>query len=174
MIFVSVGTNEWPFDRLIEAVARLEIDDEIVVQKGSSKVQAPSAIVHDYLPFESMVEHICAARAVVTHAGVGSVMTALANGKQPIVVARLARFHEAVDDHQLWFARRLASAGLVEPADCETLADALVSVKKAPPRLAGPDSTLALELRSYIDACLSRRASAKRRQDSPSAVVSDP
>ena len=174
MIFVSVGTNEWPFDRLVEAVARLEIDDEIVVQRGSSKVLPTNAVVHDYLPFEAMVEHIGSAEAVVTHAGVGSVMTALANGQQPIVVPRLARFHEAVDDHQLWFARRLASAGLVVLAECETLADALDTPKKAPPRLSGPHSTLALELRGYIDECLVRRAPADDCQDSPRPLASDP
>ena len=53
------------------------------------------------------------ARVVVTHAGVGSVMVSLANGKRPVVVPRLKSFGEAVDDHQLQLGRRFAAAGLV-------------------------------------------------------------
>ena len=55
-------------------------------------------------PFDELVEHVRRARVVVSHAGVGSVLTALANGKRPVVVPRLHRFGEAVDDHQLPFA----------------------------------------------------------------------
>ncbi len=81
MIFVSVGTNEARFDRLLRAVAELPIDEQLLVQHGhSSPIAAPHAELIDFLPFEGMIETIRRARVVVTHAGVGSVMVSLANG----------------------------------------------------------------------------------------------
>jgi len=113
MIFVSVGTHEAPFDRLLRTVYELGLDEEIVVQHGPSSVRSELALEAEYLSFDEVVDYIRAARAVVTHAGVGSVMVALANGKRPIVMPRLHSFDEHVDDHQLELARRLEANGLV-------------------------------------------------------------
>jgi len=113
MIFVSVGTHEAPFDRLLRTVYELGLDEEIVVQHGPSSVRSELALEAEYLSFDEVVDYIRAARAVVTHAGVGSVMVALANGKRPIVMPRLHSFDEHVDDHQLELARRLEVNGLV-------------------------------------------------------------
>jgi UDP-N-acetylglucosamine transferase subunit ALG13 len=113
MIFVSVGTHEAPFDRLLRTVYELGLDEEIVVQHGPSSVRSKLALEAEYLSFDEVVDYIRAARAVVTHAGVGSVMVALANGKRPIVMPRLRSFDEHVDDHQLELARRLEANGLV-------------------------------------------------------------
>jgi UDP-N-acetylglucosamine transferase subunit ALG13 len=113
MIFVSVGTHEAPFDRLLRTVYELGLDEEIVVQHGPSSVRSKLALEAEYLSFDEVVDYIRAARAVVTHAGVGSVMVALANGKRPIVMPRLHSFDEHVDDHQLELARRLEANGLV-------------------------------------------------------------
>jgi UDP-N-acetylglucosamine transferase subunit ALG13 len=152
MIFVTVGTNEARFDRLLRAVASLRIDEEVVVQHGhSSRIHPPHADVVDFLSFEGMVDTIRSARAVVTHAGVGSIMVALANGKRPIVVARLKSFGEAVDDHQLQLGRRFAEAGLVtfveEP---ELLGEALLREQEAAAVVPG-SSTLATDLRDFLE-----------------------
>jgi UDP-N-acetylglucosamine transferase subunit ALG13 len=85
-------------------------------------------------------------------------MVALANGKRPVVVPRLQRFREAVDDHQLFFARRLASAGLVTLVeDPHELASVIES---APAEIAEQSSTattsLASELRGLIEGRVSR------------------
>lgn len=113
MIFVTVGTNEARFDRLLAAVDRLGTDEELIVQHGPSAIRPAGATAVDFLPFDDMVETMGRARIVITHAGVGSVMTSLHAGTRPIVVPRLHRYGEAVDDHQLPFGRRLEQAGLV-------------------------------------------------------------
>lgn len=113
MIFVSVGTHEAPFDRLLRSVYELRLDEQTVVQHGPSRVRSQCAVEAEYLSFDEVVSYIREARAVVMHAGVGSVMIALANGKRPIVMPRLHRFDEHVDDHQLELARRLDTNGLV-------------------------------------------------------------
>jgi UDP-N-acetylglucosamine transferase subunit ALG13 len=136
MIFVSVGTHEAPFDRMLELVYGLELDEELVVQHGPSTVRCDRATEVDYLPFDDVVAAIRAARVVVMHAGVGSAMISLANGKRPIVVARRQRFEEHVDDHQVELARRLEASGLVTVVDdADSLRAALAAGSVAPGRI---------------------------------------
>lgn len=117
MIFVSVGTHEAPFDRMLRAVHDLRLDEELVVQHGPSGVRCGGALEHEYLSFDEVVAYIRRARTVVMHAGVGSVMVSLANGKRPIVMARRLEHGEHVDDHQVELARRMAAAGLATFVD---------------------------------------------------------
>jgi UDP-N-acetylglucosamine transferase subunit ALG13 len=150
MIFVSVGTHEAPFDRLLQAVEELRPDEQIVVQHGPSGVRVPGAVEAEYLPFEEVVDYIREARAVVMHAGVGSVMIALANGKRPIVMPRLHRFGEHVDDHQLELARRLEANGLVTVVeDHERLAEALAQPSEPAGGMSGTP-WLGNDLREYL------------------------
>ena len=138
MIFVSVGTHEAPFDRLLRAVHDLRLDEELVVQHGPSEVRCDRATEFDYLSFDSVLDHVRRARAVVTHAGVGSVMLTLAHGKRPIVMARQCRYGEHVDDHQVELAGRLEAAGLVEVvADGRTLSASLARDAEPPTPIAG-------------------------------------
>jgi beta-1,4-N-acetylglucosaminyltransferase len=150
MIFVSVGTHEAPFDRLLRAVGELRIDEELVVQYGPSDVRCDRATEFDYRPFDEVVELVRQARVVVTHAGVGSVMLALSNGKRPVVMARLRSFDEHVDDHQLELARRLADAGLVDLVEDGTgLSEALTRSGMPPaPQTGAP--WLGTSLRDYL------------------------
>jgi UDP-N-acetylglucosamine transferase subunit ALG13 len=151
MIFVTVGTNEAPFDRLVRAVGELRLDEEIVVQHGASSVRPLRASCREAMPFAELVEHMKEARVVVTHAGVGSILVAGANGKRPVVVPRLRRFGEAVDDHQLALARRLEEIGLVVLVDDPS---GLAKVLADPPAESAPvlreSSRLETELRAFL------------------------
>ena len=162
MIFVTVGTNEARFDRLLREVERLDLDEDFVIQHGhSSPVQVAGAQVVDFLSFEEMVETIRRARAVVTHAGVGSIMVSLANAKRPIVVPRRKTFAEAVDDHQLQLGRRFAEAGMVTLVELpENLAGALAGEHRAPAATLG--GSLAADLRSYLQQAITPHPSARR------------
>ena len=135
MIFVTVGTNEAPFDRLVSGVSGLAGREEVVVQHGASAVRPEGATCIDFLPFDELVELVRRARVVVTHAGVGSIMVALSQGKRPIVVPRLGRFGEAVDDHQVTFARRLSERGLVTVVDDPSLLPSAIDDAHAPVEL---------------------------------------
>jgi len=157
MIFVTVGTNEARFDRLLRAVATLPTDEEFVVQHGhSSPIRPPQADLVDFMSFDAMVETIRRARAVVTHAGVGSIMVALANAKRPIVVPRRRSFGEAVDDHQLQLGRRFAEAGLVTLAEApEALGTALERDHEAT-AIDLSSSSLATEIGSFLEGAIAR------------------
>jgi UDP-N-acetylglucosamine transferase subunit ALG13 len=151
MIFVTVGTNEARFERLLRAVAALRTDEEIVVQHGHTPpIERQNCRLVDFLPFEDVVETMRNARVVVTHAGVGSVMVALSAGKRPVVVPRRKSLGEAVDDHQLQLGRRFAEVGLVTMVEKENdLADALSGEHGADPSLTG-SSTLAQEITDLL------------------------
>lgn len=155
MIFVTVGTNEARFDRLLEAVDGLGAGEELIVQHGPSAVRPAGATAVDFLPFDEMVETMRRARIVVTHAGVGSVMTSLLAGNRPIVVPRLHRFGEAVDDHQVPFGRRVAEAGLV--VLCESpdgLAQVVASGSGQLDVELRPSRRLVGDLREYLSATI--------------------
>jgi UDP-N-acetylglucosamine transferase subunit ALG13 len=138
MIFVSVGTQETPFDRLLRAVYDLGLDEELVVQYGPSSVRSAEALEVDFLAFDEVVAYIRKARCVVMHAGVGSVMLTLANGKRPIIMARRRQLGEAVDDHQVELAHRMHAHGLATSVeDTHELAAALESNAEATDRMVG-------------------------------------
>ncbi len=110
MIFVSVGTHEVPFTRLLEAVARLAAhsEEEFVVQYGYAPPPDMEGLLQPFFPFEKMVAYIRESRVYICHAGSGSTMLALHEGKIPVVVPRRPDLGEHVDDHQLRFACDLA------------------------------------------------------------------
>ncbi len=114
MILVTVGTNEQPFDRLVQAAAELGGSEPLVVQHGASRVAHGRGRWVDFVDFGELAELMRSADAVVSHAGVGSIILARRQGKRPLVVPRRMHLGEAVDDHQLPLARRLASSGMIE------------------------------------------------------------
>jgi UDP-N-acetylglucosamine transferase subunit ALG13 len=162
MIFVTIGSAE-PFDRLLDAVAALPAGEEVVAQCGASTVRPGNAGCVDFLSCDDFLESVARARVVVTHAGVGTVMAVLAAGKRPVVVPRLARFGEAVDDHQLAFARRLDEIGAVALVEDLAALPSAVAEALAPPPVRLGRSPLAGELREYVQAQLTRERTAVRR-----------
>jgi UDP-N-acetylglucosamine transferase subunit ALG13 len=154
MIFVSVGTHEDPFDRLLRSFDELELTDELVVQHGPSEVRVNGAAQFEYLPFDEVVAHVRRARAVVMHAGVGSIMISLAHGKRPIVMPRRHRLGEHVDDHQLELARRLEAHGLVTLVEDVPSLSAALSADPRPVGGMNGTPSLAAELREYLVARL--------------------
>lgn len=156
MIFVTVGTNEAPFDRLVGATELLAAEDAVVVQRGSSSLRPTGVTCSDFLPFDELVGQVRRARVVVTHAGVGSVMVALTNGKRPVVVPRLRRFGEAVDDHQVFLARRLEREGLVRVVEDPTLLPSATAHTAGLAPSFEHGKRLAHELHDYLAAVIGR------------------
>ena len=111
----------------------------MLVQRGASGVRPAGADCVDFLPFDELDALTRTARAVVCHAGIGSVALALAHGRRPIVAPRLRRHGEAVDD-QVFFARRLEAAGLATVVDdLDRLPELLAGAQAAPMPEPGPD-----------------------------------
>jgi UDP-N-acetylglucosamine transferase subunit ALG13 len=122
MIFVTVGTHEQQFDRLIKEVDRLrrneDIAEDVIAQIGFSTYEPESCQWSRLFPYEKMCEYVAEARIVITHGGPSSFLAPLQIGKVPIVVPRQKRFGEHVNDHQVEFCRavkeRMGNIILVE------------------------------------------------------------
>ena len=108
MIFVTVGTHEQPFNRLIEEVDRLKkegiITDEVFIQTGFSTYEPQYCDWKSIISYSEMEDHMANADIIITHGGPATFRGAIAKGKKPIVVPRLEKFGEHVNDHQIEFA----------------------------------------------------------------------
>ena len=117
MIFVTVGTEKFPFDRLIRVIDEAKrdglIEQEVFAQIGAATYLPQSFDYSRFISFGSMIEYMNAADIIIGHAGVGTVLLSRQSNKIPIVFARQSAFGEHVDDHQVQFARKMEQEGLV-------------------------------------------------------------
>lgn len=129
MIFVTVGTHNQPFNRLIEKVEQLKesglIKEEVVQQIGYSPFSSESSKVVQFLTAEDMAYNVANARVVITHAGPGSINLIETMGRPFLIVPRNYLYGEHVDNHQVLFASFLESKGYVVVRDIEMLGEAL-------------------------------------------------
>ena len=111
MIFVTVGTHEQPFDRLVKCIDQMvadgKIKEEVIIQKGYTDYEPQNCECHKLIGYDDMKKYIADARIVVTHGGPASFVAPLSIGKIPIVVPRQYKYNEHVNDHQLDFAREV-------------------------------------------------------------------
>ncbi len=110
MIFVTVGTHQDGFPRFLAAIEKLSGVD-LVVQHGPGPAPRNARIAEAFMPFPRIMDFFRSAERVVMHAGVGSVLLAVRCGHVPIIVPRLHRLGEHVDDHQSDLARGLEASG---------------------------------------------------------------
>ena len=112
MIFVTVGTHEQPFNRLIQKVDELKRDgvitEEVIMQTGFSTYEPKNCQWSKLIPYQQMVKNVADARIVITHGGPASFIMPLQICKIPIVVPRQHQYDEHVNDHQVEFARNVA------------------------------------------------------------------
>ena len=111
MIFVTVGTHEQPFNRLVSYIDELKgagtLREDVFIQTGYSTYEPKYCRWSRLIPYEEMVKNVQEARIVITHGGPASFIMPLQMGKTPIVVPRQSRFGEHVNDHQVAFAKAM-------------------------------------------------------------------
>ena len=117
MIFVTVGTQDKPFERLIRAVEQAvesgKITDEVIVQAGNTHYESKVLNVLNYVPFDKFNEYIAKADIIITHGGVGSILNALKLKKKIIAVPRLKKYGEHINDHQLQVIQKMNEDGYI-------------------------------------------------------------
>ncbi|MPQ37620.1 multidrug MFS transporter [Lactobacillus plantarum] len=106
MIFVTVGTHEQPFNRLLKVMDNYAAttSEKVLIQSGYSDYVTKYAQSIDFITANDMKKNIRDARIVITHGGPSSFMEVLENKKIPIVVPRLKKYAEHVNNHQFTFA----------------------------------------------------------------------
>ena len=124
MIFVTVGTHEQPFNRLVQKIDELKkdgvIQEDVIIQTGFSTYEPKYCQWSKLIPYQQMIKNVEDARIVITHGGPASFIMPLQIGKTPIVVPR---------QHQLEFARNVSQRmGTIIPVeDIETLGDVIIN-----------------------------------------------
>lgn len=113
MIFVTVGTHYQGFERLVRKMDEIaaEIDEEVVMQTGYTEYQPQNAKWFRFKDYDEILDIYKSANIIVSHAGAGTLLDSLSFEKQIIVVPRLKKFNEHIDDQQLELAEALENSG---------------------------------------------------------------
>lgn len=134
-VFVSVGTDRHPFDRLVEwaeAWAVKNPEDDVLIQNGYSDPPRAARSV-ELLTHDEMTRELAAADVLVLSAGPGAVMAARRAGRRPIAVPRRSDLGEHVDDHQRAFVEHMDSRGLAWAASNAESLDCLLRRARTEP-----------------------------------------
>lgn len=119
MIFVTLGTQDKQFIRLLEAVEKLKTDEKIIMQIGSTEFTSSKSKeqveIHKFISIDEFYKYMKEARVVISHAGVGTILYGLKLHKKMIVAARESKFHEHVNDHQKQILDTFSKEGYILP-----------------------------------------------------------
>lgn len=134
MIFVTLGSQKFQFNRLLQALDDLVknnvLKEKVFAQIGYSDYIPKHYEYKDFLSRDEFIKYEEKADYVITHGGTGAIIGAVKNGKRVIAVPRLAKFGEHVDDHQLQLISQFADLELIIPCyEVERLADAYLKAK---------------------------------------------
>ena len=139
MIFITLGSQKFQFNRLLKAVDDIifaqtgyskAVDDIIFAQTGYSDYQPQHYKYKHFLDkneFECLIEQ---ADIVITHGGTGAIIGAVKKGKKVIAIPRLAKYGEHVDNHQVQLVNQFKELGLIYACEDMDLEKALYTVKK--------------------------------------------
>jgi len=162
-IFVTVGNALQPFDRMLRAVDGALIRHtgafDGTCQHGTGDVRPHGLRAVKWLPQEEFESEMMRADVVVTHAGIGSVATALKHGHAPILFVRRGALGEHVNDHQAELLAELSSVGRVLTADSEdSLAMLLDAFLQGERRRDNGGGTVSPEVLRVIQAAVDSRS----------------
>lgn len=139
MIFITLGTQDKPFVRLLDAVQKQidkgNIKEDVIVQAGYTKYESDDMNIFEFIDFDSFDSYIKNCDVLITHGGVGNILTALLNNKKVIAAARLSEFGEHTNDHQLQLVDKFADEGyLLKLDDFDGLDVLLDKIKNFKPK----------------------------------------
>ena len=136
MIFVTLGSQKFPFNRLLQKIDALiedgTITEPVFAQTGASDYVPKHYEYRPFLDREEFARQMSLCETVITHGGTGAIIGAVKKGKKVIAVPRLAKFGEHVDDHQLQLIAQFREQNLIcGLQSCEELESALQYVQTA-------------------------------------------
>lgn len=141
MIFVMLGTQNNSFQRLLEEIDKLMdknvIQGEVVVQAGYTQYQPKNERMKiiDFMPREELDRFEQKADFIITHGGVGSIITSLEKGKKVIAVPRLHQYGEHVNNHQTEIVEKFNKSGnIIGIQSVEELEKAIKQVQEFEPK----------------------------------------
>jgi len=135
MIFVTLGTQDKSFVRLLDAIQKQidkgNIKEKVVVQAGYTSYTSSKMEIFDYMLKDDFERFMETCDILITHGGVGSIMTGLNSGKKIIAAARLKEYGEHTNNHQIQIIDKFSQDGYIVALDnFDNLDKALEKAKK--------------------------------------------
>lgn len=140
MILVTLGTQDKRFYRLLDAIQKQidlgNIKDKVVVQAGcSSDYESKDMEIFDLIPMEEFDNLISKCDLLITHGGVGSIITGLKNNKKVIAAARLSEYKEHTNNHQLQIIENFSNEGyILNLSNFDELGNMIKNINKFKPK----------------------------------------
>lgn len=163
MIFVTLGTQDKSFTRLLEAIDKAiekkYITEEVIVQAGYTKYESKNMKILNTIPKDEFLKLMDECSLLITHGGVGSIFDGLKRNKKIIAAPRLSKYNEHTNDHQLEVIEELAEEGYIIPLyNLKKLSSALKKVDKFNPKLyISNNHNMITLIENYIDNNSKRR-----------------
>lgn len=157
MIFVTLGTQDKPFKRLLDAIQKQidngNIKEEVIVQAGCTPFDSKEMKIYDMMDMETFETYVKNCDLMIAHGGVGSILDALREGKKVIAAARLGKYGEAANDHQKQIIDEFSKEGyILSLNNFDELDKVLKQVKKfKPKKYASKRMEFIEQLVSYIE-----------------------
>lgn len=157
MILVTLGTQDKSFKRLLEKldeeIENGHISDEIIVQAGHTKYESSNMKIFDFIDREEFNNLMKQCDILLTHGGVGSILTGLNNNKKVIATPRLSKYQEHINDHQLEIIKNFGEKGYIIPLiDLNDLIESLKKVKNfTPKKYTSNTESMIKILKEFID-----------------------
>jgi len=159
MIFITVGTQPNGFLRFLKGVEQLvnefDIKEEIIAQIGNTPFKTNKFKTTPFLSENKFKTYINQASVVLTHAGSGSLFNAMKAGKKIIAVARLHKYNEMMNDHQLEIVKKLTDGGYILDGT-DSLSSAWKQLEGFSPRAYDFENNVVEALDNYIKGILSK------------------
>ena len=157
---MTVGTQRFQFNRLIkkldELVERGEIKEKIIAQTGYSTYKPSNFESNTIIDSNKVLEYIALSDVIITHAGTSSIINCLKQKKKVIVIPRLKKFGEHVDDHQMDIIKLFESQEMIEAIyDIDQLGDKLKKAKnKTYKEFLSDNKLLLCDIENYLETLL--------------------
>ena len=157
MILVLLGTQNNSFHRLLEEIEKNIKDgiikDEIIVQAGYTKFQSHRMRIIDLMSKEQLEKFQDEADLIITHGGVGSIISSVEKGKKVIAVPRMHEYGEHVNNHQKEIVKDFNDKGYIIGIEkVEDLKQAIIKSKDFEPKKYQPNNEKMLEIiENFID-----------------------
>lgn len=134
MIFVTVGSQKFQFNRLLKKIDELiennTINEEVFAQIGLSNYTPKNYKFVEFISQEEFKKNIEKAELIITHAGTGSIINSIKAGKKVIGIPRLSKYGEHVDDHQIQLINEFKELNFIEAVyDINNLKDVVNEIK---------------------------------------------
>lgn len=135
MIFISVGSQKFQFNRLLAEIDRLiennTITDKVFAQIGNSDYKPRNYKYVDFVTQDDFNKLIEKSDIIITHGGTGVIINSIKKGKKVIAIPRLSKYKEHVDDHQIQLINEFKELNLIEAIhEVDELEKAIKKIKE--------------------------------------------